>query len=76
MSAACRGTRSVQTMRRIVTSPVANQDMKKRTEYLGSFLLVLVRTTGLVVSEASVIAERANLFAEVIVYAKQIALAR
>ena len=29
---ACRGTRSVQTMRRIVTSPVANQDMKKRTE--------------------------------------------
>ena len=31
-SAACRGTRSVQTMPCIVTSPVANQDMKKRTE--------------------------------------------
>lgn len=31
-SAACRGTQSVQTMPCIVTSPVANQDMKKRTE--------------------------------------------
>ena len=31
----------------------------------------MVRTTGLVVSEASVIAERANLFAEVIVYAQR-----
>ena len=47
------------------------KDMKKRTEYLGSFLLVLVRTTGLVASKTSVIAERANLFAEVIVYAQR-----
>ena len=34
-------------------------------------MFALVRTTGLVVSEASVIAERANLFAEVIVYAQR-----
>lgn len=37
----------------------------------GSTGSILVRTTGLVVSNASVIAERANLFAEVIVYAQR-----
>ena len=38
---------------------------KNEPKLFGSFLFALVRTTGLVVSEASVIAERANLFAEV-----------
>ena len=44
---------------------------EKTNRINGSFLFALVRTTGLVVSEASVIAERANLFAEVIVYAQR-----
>ena len=44
---ACMGTRSVQTMPCIVTSPVANQDIKNEPNNFGSFLLALVRTTGL-----------------------------
>ena len=49
---ACRGTRSVQTMRRIVTSPVANQDMKKRTEQF-RFVLFLFGADNRTCSERS-----------------------
>lgn len=45
---------------------IANIRKKKTQSNLsGSTGSILVRTTGLVVSEASVIAERANLFAKV-----------
>ena len=53
---------------RRVTTEKKNQKALKTQCFQGFFV---VRVKGLVVSEASVIAERANLFAEVIVYAQR-----
>ncbi len=63
MSATCRGKQTqcrLPTKRSFVSSPLPHE---KRQPF--RIVFFLVRTTGLVVSGASVIAERANLFAEV-----------